>query len=498
MGGRLTFILTLLFTLPACDDAPLDPSGCAALGTRLAVGEQAVDEAACVVCRCQADGLPACTPWPACPDRGVPPDQGPAADGATGDAAPDATGVDAQPPDAGFDAGLVPTRDHDGDGQPTDVERVAGTDPFDPTSFSERFLRVPAGGVERIETTLTPRLRAVDVAFVVDATSSQQPVIDGLAAQLGEVARELAERIPDARYGVGAFRDYEALAGGGNFPFRLFAPLDPDVHATVAALAGLRALGGGDSYESAYEALQQALTGAGYDENCDGAYTPGADVLPYVSHPRDAFGGQVVGAVQGDPSRLGKGGVGFAPGALPVVILATDARPRDPRTDVTPGGCPFDADQATVVAAARALGARLITLYTRLGGGEAPQGLVDLTVATGSVLPAEDGGVAPLVFDLAAPAALQGQVVRAVTALLGATRFADAAVAGEARPPVLTVTTQPAAWGPIAPADFGVPREVIVDVSAEAGGRRIVALELQLTSASGVVLDRQPWWVLVE
>ena len=39
------------------------------------------------------------------------------------------------------------------------------------------------------------------------------------------------------------------------------------------------------------EALYQALSGAGYDMNCDGVYDAETDVLPFIASAADPFGG---------------------------------------------------------------------------------------------------------------------------------------------------------------------------------------------------------------
>ena len=48
---------------------------------------------------------------------------------------------------------------------------------------------------------------------------------------------------------------------------------------------------GGDYSESSFEALYQATTGIGYDQNYDRIFDPTIDVPPFFSGSDDPFGG---------------------------------------------------------------------------------------------------------------------------------------------------------------------------------------------------------------
>ncbi len=490
--GAAAWLLALLVTVSCDDPPPAAPPGCDALGVRLAPGEQHVDPAACVVCVCAADGTPQCTPWADCPAQGGG-GRLPGRDGAVADAA----GPDA--PDEGPDAARPVTEDPDGDGQPTDVERVAGTDPFDPDSRAPHFVRLPSGGQARFEATLTPRLQAADLAFVVDATGSMQTLIDALGAELADVALALAPRLPRARYGVGIFRDYNRLGDAGDSPFELLVPLTPDAAPAAAALRSVVAHGGGDGVESAYEALLQVLTGQGYDEDCDGAFDPLADVIPYISHVGDAFGGRVAGVLPADDPRRGKvGGIGFDPSALPIIVLATDAPPRTTGRDETPGGCPDDADATQVLQAALGRGARILTVFTN--NGQPPAPYAELAQATGAVArPTPADALRPLVLHwLGGATPLREPLTDGLLQLLGAVRFERADVQLSALPAGVEAQISPTQFLPIEPEIFGRPLPVEITLTAPALPRQILDVTVSLVSPAGIVLDRQLWWVLLE
>ena len=123
---------------------------------------------------------------------------------------------------------------------------------------------------------------------------------------------------------------------------------------------------GGDGPESGMEALYQAASGVGYDQDCDGRWDPGTDVQPLRSRSGDPFGGSAGSAR--DPGITGGGevgGFGFREDSLPVIIYATDNYLRDPSAGYgSPGGCPRDAARSDVVTATTALGARLIGIDT--------------------------------------------------------------------------------------------------------------------------------------
>jgi hypothetical protein len=132
------------------------------------------------------------------------------------------------------------------------------------------------------------------------------------------------------------------------------------------------------------EALYQALTGAGYDQGCEGVYDKMYDVPPFIASATDPFGG--TGGETWDPSVSGGGtlgGLGFRADSERFVAYVTDSYLRDPDDGYdTPAGCPMDAGSLDVIGAVAALGSRLVAVafYSGLG---MPQ-MEDLATATGS------------------------------------------------------------------------------------------------------------------
>ena len=103
-------------------------------------------------------------------------------------------------------------------------------------------------------------------------------------------------------------------------------------------LAAIPLHGGGDTQESSTEAITQAMSGTGYDQNCNGAYDNQDDVKPFMSSAGDIFGGTGGQAYNAATSGGGTiGGMGFRDYALPIIVYATDAPMRNSATDATTG-----------------------------------------------------------------------------------------------------------------------------------------------------------------
>jgi Ca-activated chloride channel homolog len=110
------------------------------------------------------------------------------------------------------------------------------------------FRLLPAAGEA------TPK---VDVLFVLDVTGSMQAQIDGVRSGIVDFATKLSERGLDERVGAVAFRDEVVgeepeVLNFGNGAFT------EDYEAFRAAMARLRADGGGDSPESSFDAIRLA------------------------------------------------------------------------------------------------------------------------------------------------------------------------------------------------------------------------------------------------
>jgi hypothetical protein len=222
--------------------------------------------------------------------------------------------------------------DTDGDGWTDLQEQICGSDPLDPLDTCDGFSEQLPGGVA---TTLTipyvTQVQLGDVIFILDETGSMQGTLDDVANNFSAVAGEISALIPNVTYGVASFDDYNTppMGSGADRPFHHGVSQTANLATAQNALDGLVAGGGWDWPESTVEALWQAATGAGYDQNCNGSYDAGTDVKPYNATAFDAFGGSQPGFATTDPGAGTLGGNGFREGAVPIFVYTTDATVRN-------------------------------------------------------------------------------------------------------------------------------------------------------------------------
>jgi Ca-activated chloride channel family protein len=99
----------------------------------------------------------------------------------------------------------------------------------------------------------------VDILFVLDATSSMQPLIDGVRDGIVEFARKIEDRGLDERIGVLVFRD--ELEGEESEPLMFDgSAFTSDSNAFRQTVGTVSARGGGDTPESSYDALRLAAS----------------------------------------------------------------------------------------------------------------------------------------------------------------------------------------------------------------------------------------------
>ena len=256
----------------------------------------------------------------------------------------------------------------------------------------------------------------VDVAFLIDTTGSMGSTANAMADEFGDIVNELASSIPDAAYGYGTFEDYNGapeyadMGLSDDLPFVLRQQITTDPVPVQAAL-DVTTLGHGGNVpyleESTIEALFQALTGNGYDQNGDGELNPDTDVPPFIPSTDDVFSGAAAGThVSSTVGGGERGGFGFRDGSLPVVVYATDATLRDPDAGYSvPTAATFNAGSGDVANEAAALGARLIAIgVDSEWPGPVPAAamtqMTDLALATDSLYEADNDGLIddPLVF----------------------------------------------------------------------------------------------------
>ena len=318
-----------------------------------------------------------------------------------GDGIPDAFDPDSDndgiPDGEEVDNGTDPTNaDTDGDGWTDLQEQACGSDPLDPQDFCDGFNgEIPGDQVSDVVVTYQTQIQLGDVMFILDETGSMQGTLDNVKGNFGTVATEVSSLIPDLTYGVASFDDYNYgyMGSGSDKPYHPRQQQTSNISLAQSALNGLYAGGGWDWPESTVEAVYQAATGAGYDQNCNGSYDSADDVRPFNPSAQDAFGGSESGRY--DPSVPGTGslgGNGFRQGAVPILVYATDATVRNglPPYNQGPGGCPFDANTAVLNTAMTSINAKAIGIAARTT--DAMSAMTDIAQATGSWLDLDGDG----------------------------------------------------------------------------------------------------------
>jgi hypothetical protein len=291
--------------------------------------------------------------------------------------------------------------DSDGDGVLDADERVGGTDPLAFDSDDDGWddlmevthpeadpldagigipdddwagTLIPGGVIESWDLEFDRTIELVDVFLLVDNTGSMSAEIDTIKSTLGtEIIPTVRGRLPDTAFGVGYFGDFPMDpygSAGVDVAFELLQEMTVDDALAQSAVERISLGFGNDWAESQTEALYQTATGEGL-----GTWIP-------------AYGdAECIGA----PC--------FRPGALPVILLFTDAPFHNgpPGTvgenyaGITP--TPHTWDQA--IAALGDIGASVIGLSS----APSPDDTRDLTAtveATGTV--GADGE--PLVYDI--------------------------------------------------------------------------------------------------
>ena len=288
--------------------------------------------------------------------------------------------------------------DSDDDGV-TDLAEVrgTGTDPTDPADTipeGDFFVVLPyMDPPENRPLRFGTDLKMADVYFLIDTSFSMDDAIANVRTSLSTIAAEVTTRIPDVQMGVGRFEDFpfnnrvcigpfctgDYFGDPGDVPFAHEQDITGTLADVQSALNGLTTAIGGDCPESQSEALFQMATGAG------GAYSMGG--TSYTIPAASCSGGAT-----GFPC--------FRPGALPIVVMVTDAgwhngaTGENPYSGISPAVHNFD----QAAAAINAIGGRYIGVALIPGGGCGALGLDrvaqdEMARRTGSV----DATGAPLV-----------------------------------------------------------------------------------------------------
>ena len=320
---------------------------------------------------------------------------------------------DAAEREAGTDPTVV---DSDGDGV-TDLGEVegSGTDPLDPSDTipeGDFFVVLPYEG-DRAERTLRfgTDIDIADVYFLIDTTGSMGAEIENVQDSLTDIASAISMRIADVQMGVGHFDDFPfctntnplfgCLAGYGAPDDDVYAHVQ-DITGTLAdvqsALDGLELGNGADFPESQVEALYQTATGAGGSwSHSSGSESVSARTCPSIP---DESGARV-----GYPC--------FRPGALPIIVMVSDADwhngpgGTNAYSGISPTPHPFD----PAATALSDIGARYIGVAVDGGGRTEHEAMA---TRTGTV----DTSGAPLVYDASA-GNVSDSIVDGIDSLVG-------------------------------------------------------------------------------
>lgn len=188
----------------------------------------------------------------------------------------------------------------------------------------------------------------VDIALLADATGSVKFSAD-VANLFNNLITTLQTALPgaDLGFGVAQFQDYGGpfrmvtVDNPGSRPFFLNQPI---VTAATASAAGtdlstlitnaLAARGpgfGGDTPESDFEALYQLATGVGFDGDGNGSMLDSGSAGSLTTMINPGTSGDVPPFSSNVALTSGSlGGMGWRPGAVHIVILATDTAPAAP------------------------------------------------------------------------------------------------------------------------------------------------------------------------
>jgi hypothetical protein len=293
-------------------------------------------------------------------------------------------------------------RDTDGDGYSDGLEDFAETSVLDDRHFPEGTVieMGPRDTVEEVDEYTFTNV-TVDIFLLVDTAYSYSCYHPRIPDFLEQLVEYLLLVYDDLALGFGTYDDY-AIPGwnaSGGLPYKMAHQISTDGDSILEEARLHNMVYGGDAAGSAFEALYQASTGAGFDHNCNSSFDSSHDVKPFYAEATDAFGGECSPSYDVDVEGTGKRkGVGFRPGSLPVFMLAADNHMRDVDMgdDMPEGTCGVAASRADAVSAIRSLGAKVlgINVYEYWSSDTTLLGqLTALAESTDSYIDADDNGI---------------------------------------------------------------------------------------------------------
>ncbi len=210
------------------------------------------------------------------------------------------------------------------------------------------------------------KISQADIGFVVDTSGSMQAKINNLSASLSALAGALQAQIPSVAMGVSTYDSWPCAPDGGPADYlwkldqRVVTVQSQGLLAVQGPLMQLMANNGGDGSEPGFDALYAAASGQAISGCGAGPLVPAFDTM--------SSAGAVVGETTGTI-----GGMGFRKGALPLLVIASDAEFHDADDpadlDFAPTR-PFAHGHNSTLAAVKSIGGKVIGIASRGGGGE--------------------------------------------------------------------------------------------------------------------------------
>ncbi len=196
--------------------------------------------------------------------------------------------------------------DSDGDGVDDNTEHAFGSDPNDPNSSipANAYYYILPYNSAPVQDTLdfSTNIQKADVMIMVDLSGSMTGEHDNLKQGINSVIISgVKAKIPDVAFGLAKFGTLE------DTPYQLTQGITTDAAAVQTAVNTITDVGG--SSEAAYEALYQAVTGAGVTYDCGGGGCNNVHIMASTSIP---------------PSSPG-----WRSEALPIIIMCTDEELQD-------------------------------------------------------------------------------------------------------------------------------------------------------------------------
>lgn len=227
--------------------------------------------------------------------------------------------------------GTDPTKiDTDGDGFDDNTEIAAGSDPLvsDPEFYEGQFYVVlPYNDPEKNDMLeFGTQIKMADIVISLDLSGSMQYARDNVKADINNVIiNGIKAVVPDPAFAISSFSNIEG------YPYIMNQAITKDGAKVQTALLGLNQESGGE-IESQYEAMYQAVTGAGFDGDLLRATFDYSEWLPDETFYR--LYSEVRIPVADCTGQFGTiGGACFREHALPIVMMITDEQLYDINKD---------------------------------------------------------------------------------------------------------------------------------------------------------------------